>query len=185
MYRLRLNVHCDGEHPSQGKWGAPRGGPPEACAATPAAPGPGAADRAAEKEPVLAVGPPAPRPRFPWLKRKPDCGILTRARVFPKGRRAESVHVRFERSRARCRPSRLGGAARGRRRLTSLPESRPGRGRPPGASAQAGGCGPVRQGRGPRGAPPRPHGHVLAVRPARRSFGPAPPLRGNCRLGGV
>lgn len=38
----------------------------------------------------------APRPRFPWLKRKPDCGILTRARVFPKGRCAESVHVRFE-----------------------------------------------------------------------------------------
>lgn len=88
------------------------------------------------------------------------------------------------RSRARCRPSRPGGAARGRRGLTSLPESRPGRGRPPGASAQAGGCGPVCQGRGPRGAPPRPHGHVLAVRPARRSFGPAPPLRGNCRLRG-
>lgn len=40
--------------------------------------------------------PPRPRPRFPWLKRKRDCGVLTRARVFPKGRRAESVHVRFD-----------------------------------------------------------------------------------------
>lgn len=182
-------MHCDGEHPSQGKWGrgrgAPRGGPPEACAATPAMPGPGAADRAAEKEPVLAVASPRPRPRFPWLKRKPDCGILTRARVFPKGRRAESVHVLFDAFASQMSALAAGRGCTGPRGLTSLPESWLRWGRPPGASAQAGGCGPERQGRGPRGAPPRPHGHVLAVRPARRSFGPAPPLRGNCRLGGV